>query len=273
MEFAYRAWRLASLGLVVTMVLVLQVPLAAKTPAAQPDQANAVDLFQAIDNGQVDVKVIPKDSSQLRVMIENKTDKPLTVMLPGAFAAVPILAQAAAFAPAAARGAARNQQPQAVGGGMPGGGMPGGGMPGGGGRGVGAGPLMNIAPEKVGQLMAVATVCLDYGKGEPRAAIPYAIKPIDGYTTQPGIREVCEMLGKGEIKQRVAQVCAWHLNNGLSWEKLAAKQLRFADGSSRPYFTSKEVQAAVKASDAAVQAAKQRAKGKDKPGSTLNKQS
>ncbi len=272
MRSAYRAWGLAWLGLVMGVVLVSQVPLAAKTPAAQPDPAGAVDLFQAIDHGQVDVKVIPKDSSQLRVMIENKTDKPLTVKLPDAFAAVPILAQAAAVP-----GARKKPQPenQGVGGGMggPGMGMPGMGMPGMGGPGMGMpmGRFMNIAPEKVSQLAAVPTVCLDYGKGEPRAAIPYAIKPMEDYTTQPGVREVCQMLGKGQVNQRVAQACAWHLNNGLSWEKLAAKQLRFADGSTRPYFTSKEIQAAMKVSATAIQAAEQRAQ--DKSGSTLHKQS
>jgi hypothetical protein len=273
MRSAYRAWGLAWLGLVVIVVLVPQVLLAAKTPAAQPDPAGAVELFQAIDNGQVDVKVIPKDSTQLRVMIENKTDKPLTVKLPGAFAAVPILAQAAAVP-----GARKKPQPenQGVGGGLGGPGMgipgmmPAMGVPG---MGVPGGGLMNIAPEKVSQLTAVPTVCLDYGKGEPRAAIPYAIKPLEDYTTQPGIREVCQMLGEGQVNQRVAQACAWHLNNGLTWEKLAAKRLRFADGSTRPYFTSKEVQAAMKVSAAAIEAAKQRAPDKGKSGSTLNKQS
>ncbi len=202
MRSAYRAWGLACLGLVVAVVLVLQVPLAAKTPAAQPDPADAVNLFPAIEKGQIEVKVIPKDSSQLRVMIENKTDKPLTVKLPDAFAAVPILAQNAA--PPARnnnRNNNNNNQNQGMGGGM-------GGMMGGGGMGMGGmgmGGMMNIAPEKVGQLK-VPTVCLDYGKGEPRAAIPYAIKPIDDYTTQTGVREVCEMLGKGQVNQRVAQV-------------------------------------------------------------------
>ncbi len=272
MRSACRAWALAWLVLVMGVVLIWQVPLAAKTPAAQPDQANAVDLFQAIDKGQVDVKVIPKDSSQLRVMIENKTDKPLTVKLPNAFAAVPILAQNAALP-----SARKKPQPesQGVGGGVggPGMGLPGMvpamGMPG---MGRPMGNFMNIAPEKVSQLTAVPTVCLDYGKGEPRAAIPYAIKPLEEYTTQPGVREVCQMLGKGQVSQRVAQACAWHLNNGLTWKKLADKQLRFADGSTRPYFTSKEVQAAMKISAAAVEAAKQRAQDKDKSGSTLNKQ-
>jgi hypothetical protein len=196
-------------------------------------------------------------------MIENKTDKPLTVKLPDAFAAVPILAQNAA-APARNnnRNNNNNNQNQGVGGGM--GGMGGMGM-----GGMGMGGMMNIAPEKVGQLK-VPTVCLDYGKGEPRAAIPYAIKPIDDYTTQTGVREVCEMLGKGQVNQRVAQVCAWHLNNGLTWEQLATKQLHFADGSTRPYFTPQEIRAAVQVSAVAVQAAKQRVQ--EKSASTLSQQ-
>jgi hypothetical protein len=260
MRSAYCAWGLASLGLLVGLVLVLQVPAAAKSPAAQPDPANAVDLFSAIDKGQVDVKVIPKDSSQLRVMIENKTDKPLTVKLPDAFAAVPVLAQNAAPARNNNANKNNNNQNQGMGGGMGMGGMGGGGM----GMG-GMGGMMNIAPEKVGQFK-VATVCLDHGKGEPRAAIPYVLKPLEDYTTQAGVREVCEMLGNGKINQRVAQVCVWHLNNGLTWEHLSAKQLRFADGSSRPYFTQQELQAAMQVSAAAVQLAKQRSE--EKPSSS-----
>jgi hypothetical protein len=237
------------------VVLVPQVVLAAKASTA----ANTVDLFTAIDKGLIDVKVIPKDSSQLRVMIENKTDKPLTVKLPDAFAAVPVLAQAGAPGGPAAK---KQPQNQAVGGGM---GMPGAGM---GMPGMGIGGLNNIAPEKVAQLTAVPTVCLDNGKGEPRAAIPYVIKRIEDYTTQPGVREICQMLGNGKINQRVAQVCAWHLNNGLTWEQLSSKQLRFADGSSRPYFTPKEIQAARQASAAAVQTAKQRTPEKSSPASS-----
>ena len=170
MKSAYRAWGLAWLGLV---VLVLQVLSAAAAPAAQSDSANTVNLFAAIDKGQVDVKVIPKDSSQLRVMIENKTDQPLTVKLPDAFAAVPILAQNAAGG--AKKNNNNNNQNQGVGGGMGGGGM---GM---GGGGMGMGGMMNIAPEKVGQLK-VPTVCLDHGKGEPRGPSPI---PSSRWTTTP----------------------------------------------------------------------------------------
>ena len=48
-----------------------------------------------MEKGQIAVKLIPKDSTQCRVLIENKTDKPLTVKLPETFAGVPVLAQRA----------------------------------------------------------------------------------------------------------------------------------------------------------------------------------
>ena len=70
------------------------------------------------------------------------------------------------------------------------------------------------------------------------------------------------MLGKGEVGQRVAQVCAWHLNNGMSWEQLNVQEAHSADRSSRPYFTRKEIQAAKKVSSTAVELAKQRPQGK-----------
>src|SRR5690348_15391418 len=49
-----------------------------------------VELFEAIEAGQIAVKLIPKDSTQGRVIIQNKTKKPLNVKLPEAFAATPV---------------------------------------------------------------------------------------------------------------------------------------------------------------------------------------
>ncbi|MBN2292752.1 MAG: hypothetical protein JXM70_10025, partial [Pirellulales bacterium] len=52
-----------------------------------------VEMFKAIESGQLEVKLIPKNSMQSRVRIFNKTDQPLNVKLPKAFAGVPVLAQ------------------------------------------------------------------------------------------------------------------------------------------------------------------------------------
>ncbi len=197
----------------------------------------SVEMFQAIEQGKIAVKIIPKDSTECNVLIENKTDQPLNVALPIAFGAVPVLAQ--------------------FGGGMGGGGMGGGGMGGGGNQSMGGGMMgggggggmmgggggmFNVAPEKVGQFK-VTTVCLEHGKKEPRAAVPYEIRPIDQVTDRPAVQALCAMLGSGQVSQRAAQVAAWNLNCNMSLQELAAKRLQYANGVSRPYFQPFELHA------------------------------
>jgi hypothetical protein len=144
-------------------------------------------------------------------------------------------------------------------------GMGGGGM-GMGGGGMGGG-FFNVAPEKVGQFK-VAGVCLEHGRPEPRAAIVYELQPIASYTTKAGVAEVCEMLGNGKIGQRAAQVATWHLNNGMSLQELAAKQRRFANGTSEPYFKPEEIQAGAQVVAVALKAAEER-KQPSAPSSSL----
>ncbi len=218
--------------------------------------AEKVELFTAIAQQQINVKFIPKNSTQANVLIENKTNKPLSIQLPAAFAAVPVLGQAAA--PAAGGGGTTNTQPQPMGGGF--GGMGGMGM-----GGMGGGGFFNIAPERVAQLQ-VPGVCLDHGKAEPRPAIPYEIKPLETVTTKEGVRETLAMLAEGRVNQRVAQIVAWHLVNGMSFEELAAKRLQFANGTSQPYFTPAEIKAAMMATAVAVKAAQEGQKASPSPG-------
>ena len=152
--------------------------------------------------------------------------------------------------------------------GMGGGGMGGGGM-GGGGMGGGGG-MFNVAPEKVGKFK-VTTVCLEHGKAEPRPAIQYEIKPIEIFTGKPEVRELCRMLGTGKINQRAAQVAAWNLSNGMSFQELAAKQLKFANGTRRPYFSQQEIQAGMQISAMAAKLAKQNQKSDGKSDSLSQK--
>jgi hypothetical protein len=74
----------------------------------------------------------------------------------------------------------------------------------------------------------------------------YEIKPIEQASNRPAVRELCASLGRGEVNQRAAQVAAWHLNNDMTWEELAKKQYKFANGMTRPYFTRDEIQAAMR---------------------------
>jgi hypothetical protein len=216
--------------------------------------AETVEMFAAIEKGDIAVKLIPKDSTESRVFIENKTDRPLNVKLPEAFAGVPALAQNQGGNGNgnnhSRNNSNNNSSNQGMGGGM--GGM--GGMGGG---------MFSVPPEKVGKFK-VPTVCLDHGKAEPRAAVPYEIKPIESYTSKAGVRELCQMLGGGQVNQRAAQAAAWHLNNGMSWDTLTAKRLRYAGGASKPYFTPAEIQSAMQIASSAVSAAKEKEKDKEK---------
>ena len=84
--------------------------------SAQSSVVASQDILDAEKAGLVDVKYIPNDSRSAQIVIDNKSDQPLTLRLPKAFVGVPVLAQFGGGG---------------IGGGM-GGGMGGGGMGGGG---------------------------------------------------------------------------------------------------------------------------------------------
>jgi hypothetical protein len=266
MRPVYRTWMLPWLGLAIAVglwpMLLSAADRGAKSAAAS-QAAETVDMFAAIEKGQIDVKLIPKDSKQSRVIIQNKTDKPLSVKLPATFAGVPVLAQGFGAGGMGGDGGGRGGGGgnQAVGGGMGGGGMGGGGMGGGGG-------FFNVEPEKVGQFKA-PTVCLEHGKAEPRPAVAYEIKPLDKVSDKPEVQELCRMLGEGTVPQRAAQLAAWHFANDMSWEQLAAEKYHFANGGTAPAYSPQELQAAMQIAGVASKAAKEREKAAPKSDSML----
>jgi hypothetical protein len=237
--------------------------IAADGRAARSGAENAnvesVDMFSAIESGQIAVRLIPKDSTQSRVFIENKTDKPLSVKLPETFGAVPVLAQRGpgGGGGGGSRSSSTGGQSQSMGGGM-------GGMGGGGGGGMG---MFNVPPEKVGQFR-VATVCLEHGKGEPNERIPYEIKPLDKVANRPAVVELCRALGTGQVNQRAAQAAAWFLNNDISWQELSAKRYRYANGVlGESYFKPQEIQAGMQLAAMSVKIADEKQRQKEETGS------
>jgi hypothetical protein len=195
----------------------------------------SVDLFDAMKDGRLEVRMIPKDVAGGNVLITNKTDQPLNIKLPDSFAGLHVLAQSGSIAGGIGQGA----------GGAFGGG--GGGMGGGGGQAGGAGGggnFFNVAPEKVGKLPYVS-VCLEHGKPDPKSTMKYEVRPLESFTTNPKVREVLVLLGRGAVNQRVAQIVAWHAGNEMSWEALASKQIERLGGGSYPYFSAEEMRAAM----------------------------
>jgi hypothetical protein len=257
------------LSLLAAGSLLLLVPLfmaadnrKPQTNGAYNAENDTVEMFQAMKDGQISVKFIPSNAKKANVLIENKTDKPLNVKLPEAFVGVPVLPQFGGGGFGGGRGGGGG----GYGGGNNGGGNQsmGGGMGGMGMGGMGMG-MFNVPAEKVGKIQ-VDTVCLEHGKADPRPAVPYEIRPIESFTTKAGVKELCQMLGNRQIDQRSAQAAAWHLSNDMSWQELSAKQLRYANGARRPYFSPQEIQTAMTASGTAVRTAAENEKQKPSPG-------
>jgi hypothetical protein len=251
--------------------------------------ADSVEMFAAMKSGDIAVKFIPKDDREARVMFTNKTRRPLSVQLPAAFAAVPVLAQRGGGGGGGGMGGMgggmMGGMNQMMGGGM--GGM-GGGMGGGMMGGMGGG-MMNVPAEKLddgisitlgagkGASYKIATVCLEHGKRDPRAAIPYEIRPLETVMTKPGVAELLTLLGYGRIDQRGAQAAAWHLANGMSWEQLSQKRVQTVLGDGGSYFTPDQITIGVNIAQVAVTAAANRltpnSADKKSPGDAVNSDS
>jgi len=173
------------------LLAALAITTLVQTPSTNAAEATAVvadqvlEWFAAAEAGQIEVKFIPKDATVAMVLVKNLTDKPVTIKLPEAFAAVPINAQ---------------------------------GMMGGGGM----GGMMRVAPEKQ-MKMRVATVCLEHGKPDPNPKMAYKMIPVAQFTSDARVIGICQMLGHNLVTQNTAQAAAWHLTDNLSWEKLASK--------------------------------------------------
>ena len=222
--------RFALSAAALSAVSVLALPAVSLAERHKDEEAVNTELFKAMDEGQIDVKIIPQDATKANVLIRNLTDKPLEIRLPEAFASVPVLGQGmgmggmggGGMGGMGGGGMGGGGGGQAGGGGM--GGMGGGGGMGGmGGGGMGGGGgFMRVPPERMKKL-SVTTVCLEHGKPDPNPKMAYKIVPLEEFTDNPNVRVLCEALGYGQVTQNTAQAAAWHMMDGLSWQELAAK--------------------------------------------------
>jgi hypothetical protein len=231
-----------------------------RTSAAVPASpaAESVELFAAMKSGDIDVKLIPKNDRESRIILKNNTKRPLTVILPDAIAGVPVLAQGGfpfGLNPAGPNrnnpGNNGNNANQVIGGGPP--------------RPIGNNQrngFFNLPPEKVGDFKVV-TVCLEHGKKDPRPSVPYEIRPIESVVSKPAVQALCGMLGQEQIDQRAAQAAAWHLANDMSWEELAAKRIEHLNAPNEPYFTADQLQNAKNLARQAVETAARHSPAED----------
>lgn len=237
-------------GLIVSASRLAFSADSASDSAAKPAASSVPDLFEAEERQLVSLRYIPNDAKSAQIIVTNRTRRPLTLRLPAAFAGIPVLAQMGGMggmgggggqAGFAAGGIGGGPQATGGGGGMGGQGMNG---MGGGGMGMGGGGAFSIPPER-SRAFRVSTVCLEYGKREPSSRMPYKLGRAENFSSDPKLALVLESLGRGELSQKVAQAAAWHVANGLTWEKLAAEKIDHAGGiPDEPYFSQAELVAA-----------------------------
>ena len=219
---------------------------APKSEAAATEPGSGVEFFEAVDAGKINAKFIALNDHEAKLIVTNNTKQPLNLRLPDAFAGVPVAAQFGGGGARGGGGGARGGggggrsggggggQQQSVGGG-------GGGGIGGGGGGGGGGGFFSVPPEKT-EKIGIAVVCLDHGLRDPSSSTAYKMVPADTVVDRPAVVELLKAFGRGELKHGAVQAAAWHLNNDLSWQQLAAKQQGTKRSFKRPpYFSADDI--------------------------------
>lgn len=241
--------------------LIAATKTANKKPITNPKfdpNAEEVELFAAIEAGQIEAKVIPKNALAGTVLLENKTDKPLNVKVPEAVIAAPINAQIGGMGGMGMGGMGGGMGGmgggmggmgggQMMGGGMGGmgggmGGM-GGGMGGMGGMGGGGGGFFSVPPERI-VAVKLNSVCLQHGRPEPTAASKYRLHPVSRVSKDPVLYELLASVGTGKADPQAAQAAAWSISDKMSWQQLANKSVEHLGGQPpTPYFTQEQLMA------------------------------
>ncbi len=214
-------------------------------PAQKVDESlDHLDVFEGIEKGVLDVKMIPKDAMGGNMLIENKGDKPLNVDFPGAFIGKQVLKQFGGGG-GGQQGGGQQGGGQGGGGGQQQGGGGGGGQQGGGGGfggggqqggGGGGGGFFSVPADKVVRV-TYRSVCLEHGKAEPTSRMTYRIAKVEEFSSDPILTEILSMVSDGKLDPQAGQAATWHLTDKMSWEQLAAKSIPHVGRPASPYFS------------------------------------
>lgn len=238
--------------LVAVLVGVVSTGLLAEDDSAvsSSDEPLSVELFDAVDSGQVEVHVTAHSYAQVSLRVRNKTDRILAVQLPDVFAAVPVpkLSRRQRSLSVPNNNVLGQGNSQGVGGSLADLGQP-----------VsdeededvaevaakGQGAVLTIAAKKT-VTEKVDSFCLEFGKPDPNRRISYKLVRLEDFNEKAALRELLREYGAGECQQRVAQLAIWHVANGVPWERLAHIRLGRSPGGGRRTFSEDEVLAAQK---------------------------
>ncbi|MGD9854760.1 MAG: hypothetical protein AB7U20_07390 [Planctomycetaceae bacterium] len=209
--------------------------------------APRIELFEGIANESLSVKMIAKSAEGGHLLIENKSEQPLSVEMPETLVGVHVLGQIGGIGGGIGGGGiGGGGGAQAVGGGVGGGGA--GGIDGGvgslgGGVGGAQGGFFSIPPESV-VMVPYHSVCLEHGKPDPSSKMTYQLVKTEEFTSDPLLQELLKLVAKRRIPSKIAQAAAWHIANGLSWQELAQLTYDRIGVPDTPHFTPAELAAA-----------------------------
>ena len=228
-----------------------------------------IDVFAGIEQGVLDVKMIPNDAMGGNMLIENKGEKPLNVDFPAAFIGKQVLkqfgggfgggGQQGGFGGGGQQGGLGGQGAQTQGGGFGGGQQGGFGGGGFGGQqgGGGGGGFFSVPPDRIVRV-AYRSVCLEHGKPDPSSRMTYRIGKVEEFSNDPVLEETLKLVASGQLDPQAGQAATWHLSNKMSWQELAAKSIPHIGRPSTPYFSAETLSRAQNIHTAAVARARER---------------
>lgn len=212
-------------------------------------QVETIRFFEGIRSGKLEVGVTAEGPNLCRFRITNKTAEPLNVIMPAAFAAVPVLAvnlqqqqpPEGGQLPPEGDQIPPPEDPQKLGVGCP----------------YADGSEVNtysFVPNRTA-LLQLRSVCLEHDRPGPTPKHHYEVRPMDEVTGVKGVYEICAMMGRGEIDHHVAQLAAWHLNNQVTWQQIWSQSQHGAEMGGREGMSQRQLFEAIEAAERAVQEA------------------
>lgn len=274
----FSRWQLLALASVLSLSLVAPGQTADSkkdkkkvVPVTKLDESlDHVDVFEGIEKGVLEVRMVAKDANGGNMFVENKGDKPLNVDFPAAFVGKQVLKQfgggggggglggGGGGLGGGGQGGGGQSQGGGLGGGGGGLGGGGGGLGGGGNAGGGGGGFFSVPPDRIVRI-AYRSVCLEHGKKEPSPSMQYTIGKLEEFNDDPVLREVVTMVASGRLDQQSAQAATWHVTDKMSWDQLAAKQIPHIGRPPTQYFTTEQILRAQNIHQTAIVVAQERA--------------
>ena len=189
------------------------------------ETAPRVELFAGLKDGRLVHRVVARDEFSSRVYLTNTTDQPLTVQVPPALGAVPILRQQGSngfpdfsslpINDETTSGDFQNVlgQPNDASGGPLGFMDPSFDF---------GGSFFSIPAEKTVQFR-LRSVCGEPGQRSPYPKVTYVLVPLEKLTDNPAVRELLVRWNPRKTNRQIMQAAIWNQHNGLDWKQLASR--------------------------------------------------